>query len=130
MSHYSDSDFSQFAAELRREQDTLLAALRQRLHQSGDTDELALKNYFADGADRAGADLLGDTDIALLQIELASLDEIEAALARIDAGSYGCCVACGAGISLKRLRAQPAARMCLPCQESLEKHRSAPLTHG
>jgi hypothetical protein len=60
------------------------------------------------------------------QIEPDELKDIDAALARIGSGTFGGCAKCGARISLKRLRAQPAARMCLSCQELLERHRLPP----
>ena len=48
---------------------------------------------------------------------------IQAALARIDAGTYGSCDTCGETISMARLTAMPMARRCVACQERLE-HRS------
>jgi len=48
---------------------------------------------------------------------------IQAALARIDAGTYGICDTCGETISAARLTAMPTARRCVACQERLE-HQS------
>jgi DnaK suppressor protein len=45
----------------------------------------------------------------------ATLDEIEAALARIDAGTYGACVRCGADIPVERLQMRPFAGACVSC---------------
>jgi RNA polymerase-binding transcription factor DksA len=41
--------------------------------------------------------------------------DIDAALARIQAGSYGRCLNCGGPLGLQRLRAIPEARFCLAC---------------
>lgn len=41
--------------------------------------------------------------------------QIDAALARIDAGTYGYCLACGGAISPGRLEARPAATLCITC---------------
>jgi len=41
--------------------------------------------------------------------------ELEAALARIDAGTWGRCERCGGAIGRDRLRALPETRVCLPC---------------
>jgi RNA polymerase-binding transcription factor DksA len=41
--------------------------------------------------------------------------DIDAALARIQAGSYGRCLNCGGPLGLQRLRAIPEARYCLAC---------------
>jgi DnaK suppressor protein len=47
--------------------------------------------------------------------ELADIDE---ALARIDEGRYGTCIACGGPLGLQRIRAIPEARYCLTCSGS------------
>jgi RNA polymerase-binding transcription factor DksA len=39
---------------------------------------------------------------------------------RLMGGSYGQCVECGSEIGVKRLRANPAARLCVSCQSSAE----------
>ncbi len=44
------------------------------------------------------------------------LQEIEVALARLSDGTYGICIYCGQGIDRARLKFQPTARYCLPCQ--------------
>ena len=43
------------------------------------------------------------------------LAEIDAALARIQEGRYGSCLACGGAMGLQRLRAIPEARYCVAC---------------
>ena len=44
-----------------------------------------------------------------------TLEEIEAALARIDAGTYGACVHCGTAIPVERLQMRPFAGACVGC---------------
>ena len=46
---------------------------------------------------------------------LVTIDEIDAALARIDAGTYGSCVHCGASIPEERLELRPFAGGCVSC---------------
>jgi DnaK suppressor protein len=43
------------------------------------------------------------------------LADIDAALARLDAGRYGTCERCGAPVSPARLEARPAAATCIAC---------------
>ncbi len=43
------------------------------------------------------------------------LREVEEALLRINAGTWGRCLKCGGAIGRDRLRAVPDARFCLPC---------------
>ncbi len=51
------------------------------------------------------------------------LEEIEAALARLDAGTYGFCQECGLPISDDRLEILPATRHCVDDQAKLQRHR-------
>ncbi|PLS76416.1 MAG: DNA-binding protein [Actinobacteria bacterium] len=44
-----------------------------------------------------------------------SLEEVEAALAKLDEGNYGICEECGQPIADARLEAMPAARFCINC---------------
>jgi len=53
--------------------------------------------------------------------EQALLTEIERALARIDAGTYGLCVQCGQPIPEKRLEALPWAARDVQCESQLEQ---------
>ncbi len=43
------------------------------------------------------------------------LAEVEAALARIEDGSYGTCAVCGRPVPPARLAARPTARTCVGC---------------
>jgi RNA polymerase-binding transcription factor DksA len=43
------------------------------------------------------------------------LGELEAALARLEAGTWGRCERCEGAIGRDRLRALPETRLCLPC---------------
>lgn len=64
-----------------------------------------------------------EIEFALGEHETAELNAIDAALKRLDDGSYGLCLACGTHIPSARLQAAPAALRCLACQEQAEhKH--------
>lgn len=59
-----------------------------------------------------------EDDEAADAIERSALAEIaltRRALARLDAGIYGLCTACGEPIPLARLEALPAAEQCIRC---------------
>jgi DnaK suppressor protein len=55
-------------------------------------------------------------DLALRDRNAAQLAEVEAALARLDDGTYGTCVRCGRPIAPERLDALPWAAHCIDCQ--------------
>jgi DnaK suppressor protein len=49
---------------------------------------------------------------------LRTIDEVDEALARIDAGTYGVCVHCGGTIPEERLEFRPSAAACVSCQQT------------
>lgn len=49
--------------------------------------------------------------------EERELADVDAALARLDDGTYGRCVDCGRSIPVARLRARPTAVRCVACAE-------------
>ena len=53
--------------------------------------------------------------LSLLVSEYDALDQIEAAIERIEDGSYGQCQECGRKIPTPRLEAIPYAALCVQC---------------
>ena len=49
------------------------------------------------------------------------LNQVNQALARLDAGEYGFCQSCGDQIGEMRLRALPYATLCIGCAEGAEE---------
>jgi len=52
---------------------------------------------------------------ALLAAARERIAEVDDALRRVDAGSYGVCEGCGRPIAVARLDARPFARHCMAC---------------
>jgi len=52
---------------------------------------------------------------ALARDAAARVEEVDAALARLEAGTYGGCETCGRPIAGGRLEARPTARTCVGC---------------
>ena len=74
----------------------------------------------------AGSDAYDrDFALSLLSQEQDALYEIEEALKRIDAGTYGICEMSGKPIPHARLEAIPFARCTVECQSQIEKQRKA-----
>jgi len=48
------------------------------------------------------------------------LEQVDAALQRLDRGDYGLCLACEEDIPADRLRVRPEAALCITCQRSRE----------
>jgi DnaK suppressor protein len=99
-----------YAALLQAERTELQAQLKELgFANQGDTG-LSYDSNFADSsqvtAERGEAERLA-TELR------ESLEEVDAALVRLEAGSYGVCEACGKPIGEARLEAMPAARFCI-----------------
>ena len=56
----------------------------------------------------------GEAEALAAQLQ-ESLEHVEAALRKIELGTYGTCARCGKPISSARLEAQPATALCIEC---------------
>ncbi len=65
--------------------------------------------------DRAQDEVLIQVLHKLDERERGEIVAIDAALARMHAGTYGTCLGCGESITVARLQAQPTATLCLEC---------------
>ena len=61
--------------------------------------------------------------LTLASTETDALFDIQEALHRIDANTYGRCEECSEYIELKRLQALPFVRLCIACQSEVERMR-------
>src|ERR1700759_4965993 len=74
-----------------------------------------------DLADRASSETDRAIELRARDRQRKLISKIEAALARIDDGSYGFCVETGDPISLRRLDARPIATLSVEAQERHER---------
>jgi DnaK suppressor protein len=114
--------FRSLLLEMRR---AAADAVDARLHGHGEHrhDEAGLPLHKEETDDDAAAETQRQADVTHLNRSAAALDEIDAALLRIDDGEYGLCIDCEEPIDLRRLRAHPAALRCAGCQQSFEIRR-------
>ncbi|MFL6137040.1 MAG: TraR/DksA family transcriptional regulator [Frankiaceae bacterium] len=61
-----------------------------------------------------------DREQSMREVVDGRRQEVEAALRRLDGGSYGRCVDCGNELSPERLDARPEAARCVDCQAKAE----------
>ena len=120
----SKTQYSEFKALLQAQRKLLQEEVREKIAASG--QELGFVNQSKITDDDGLADAAAEMEVAMVMRESQELQEIEAALARIDDGSYGSCYDCGEDIDQARLKAYPAARRCLPCQEKHERTQGQP----
>ena len=71
--------------------------------------------------DAAAGTLDREIDYTLEENSEQVLGEIDAALKRIENGTYGVCTNCGKRIPEERLEARPWATLCIDCQRDRER---------
>lgn len=72
-------------------------------------------------ADTATVTVDREMDYSLEENSGNVLKEIDAALGRIEDGSYGLCTRCGKPIGEERLEAMPYATLCIECKRLEER---------
>jgi DnaK suppressor protein len=95
-------------------------ALRRLAGLNGDFDEVVAASRDAnadDEHDPEGATIAFErSQVAALALQVQDhLAELEAAIERLAANTYGICEKCGQPIAKARLEARPTARTCIEC---------------
>lgn len=112
-------------AALRHALETRLEELREEIRielaRSNEESHAELAGRVHDTEDEALADLLVDVNLDAVARHQEEVREIENALGRMRAGTYGRCIDCGTDIDPARLDARPTAARCRPCQEAWER---------
>ena len=99
------NNYTRQAAELRAQAEAL--ALE---HEPGDVQ------FDEEGGEGGTANVDRELDLHLSAQAQAAIEEIDAALVKIAAGSYGFCESCGNPVPRARLEALPHARLCVTCK--------------
>ena len=114
----------------------LLASLRKQLEEEREELGIQASRLEADAADESWKEPRSDDDaetgtatferertMSLARNARQTIVQIDRALARMDAGTYGECINCGKQIPLERLEALPQAVDCLDCRRKAERFR-------
>ncbi len=122
---YKPSDKEAFMNERQREyfrrklwrwRDEILRESRETLQQLQSERE-----HLPDLADRASTETDRSIELRARDRQRKLIAKIDAALARIEDGTYGYCEETGEPISLKRLEARPIATLSIEAQERHER---------
>ena len=89
--------------------------LLERLDTKDDLDR-SIDLLNPDQADRAMSYRDNNRETLLLDHARQQLHDIDQALARLDADTYGKCIECGQNIQPERLEIMPSAALCIDCQ--------------
>jgi DnaK suppressor protein len=94
-----------------------LEAERDRL-RSGLEEGIVAPDPMTYGSQAAAASQVFEQqrDLALRDHNAQHLEQVQAALARLEAGTFGACERCGRPIAPERLQVLPWAAFCIDCQ--------------
>jgi RNA polymerase-binding transcription factor DksA len=107
------------------------AQLRAEVHggkeKSSGESHVRISEEARDSGDDSFSNLIVDTNLAEVDRDAEELQRIDAALLRMQEGTYGLCQDCSGTIPVERLLAEPTALRDVACQELYEKtHATAP----
>jgi RNA polymerase-binding transcription factor DksA len=126
---FNDRQLLEFKTLLKERFCDLREEIRQELLRSDDQHFIDLAGQVHDLEEESVADLLVDLNLAILDLHIEEIREIDAALIRIARGSYGVCAECSAEITAERMNAYLTARRCRPCQSAYEHNHMGPEGH-
>jgi DnaK suppressor protein len=95
--------------------------LRREIEEYGadpDTDEVSFEGD-AGFSDRSHSTEERSRNIAVVRALRSNLHDVDRALAKLAAGTYGTCERCGSPISAERLEAIPWAILCIDCKKKV-----------
>ncbi len=99
----------------------LLAAVKKSIGDKLEEDVRLTFDLLKDNPDKSVDELLKHIDARIMGNKSEEIDDIDAALHKLDDGSYGVCEECGEDIPVKRLDAVPSASYCVSCQHDIDR---------
>ena len=125
----SEREMLEFKTLLKDRFCDLREEIREELLRSDDQHFIDLAGQVHDLEEESVTDLLVDLNLAILDLHIEEIRDIDAALIRIARGSYGVCTDCSVEIAKERLNACLTAQRCTPCQSSYEHNHLGPEGH-
>ena len=122
MTSSSTPSLSLYRERLLQERTQLLQRIAEQRGGLVSRADMAADHFDNSFQSRAQIRTERQTEFAINEHETAELGDIEAALERLDAGTYGQCSECGVAIAPARLNAYLTAKRCIDCQISAEQH--------
>ena len=114
----SANDLEKIQADLQKRRRQLLETAQRA---DAEVDGLRAAGRDPEFEEGAQSDSAQQTLFTLGEAQRREIAQIDAALARIEAGRYGVCRACEAPVDPRRLAALPYAEHCAECAERLER---------
>lgn len=113
--------FASVRARLEQERASLQSDIEAlAIDNQAQQDDYGVGNHVADDATEV---FTRERNLALRGNAHDLLEQVDAAIERIDQGSYGICARCGQQIAPDRLEVLPYAMYCIDCQSQAEHER-------
>ncbi|NLX06450.1 MAG: TraR/DksA family transcriptional regulator [Phycisphaerae bacterium] len=112
------TQLEQYRKMLEERREELVSSVRS---YAEDVPDVGLQGASGDSADHASNDYAVELFGAILEKQAGTLEEVDRALGKVQAGEYGLCESCGEAIVAKRLKVIPWARYCRDCQEKQDR---------
>ena len=125
----SENQRLEFKTQLKERFCDVREEIRLELLRSDDQHFIDLAGQVHDLEDESVADLLVDLNLAIIDMHVEEIRDIDASLIRIAQGGYGVCIDCGIDIVVERLQAYLTAKRCTPCQSVYERNHVGPEVH-
>ena len=113
---HSEARMTELRAMLEAKRAEVLGEIKRARQDSMEVD----RTSFPEVGDLVSASVEKEKAFEYGEAGVNALREINAALEKLESGTYGVCEICGKLIGVKRLKAVPSARLCIKCKSDQE----------
>ena len=118
---WTGAELREVRSELESQAQDLRGEIDEAENQSNEIQQAASNEGSGDEADAGTKTFEREHEMSLANNSRDLLLQVERALARLDAGTYGRCENCGNPIPKPRLQAFPRATLCVSCKQREER---------
>ncbi len=118
---WTADELAEVRGDLNAELDALRAEYEQAIADLNTLQQSASDGAGDDQADAGTKTFEREQELSIANNRLDLLTQMERAIERVDAGTYGRCESCGNPIPKARLQAFPSATLCVACKQREER---------
>jgi RNA polymerase-binding protein DksA len=118
---WSASELAEIRTDLEHQLADLRAEYDEAIAELNDMQQFARDGAGDDQADTGTKTFEREQELSIVHNRLDLLTQVERAIERISAGTYGVCEGCGRQIAKARLQAFPSATLCVECKQREER---------
>lgn len=123
---HSTARMKELRAMLEAKRAEVVGEIKRAWQDSMETD----RTSFPEVGDLVSASVEKEKAFEYGEAGVNALREINAALEKLESGTYGICEICGRAIGVKRLKVVPSARLCIKCKSDQEASGGPPASRN